>query len=89
MFISKVKRLLSTQSNAPFTVPEKVIIQRVGAFKGGLVGFLAGFSCSSALGYIYLLEEYQLSSNTLLGNVEDLQTSTSKVLLFNPVTRLY
>jgi hypothetical protein len=83
------KRMFTSATNAPFTVPEKVIVQRVGAFRGGLVGFLLGLSSASALCYVYLLEEYQQSSNSLLTNIEDLQTTTIKVILFSQKLRDY
>jgi hypothetical protein len=80
-FIRLATRYNTTSST--FAVPEKVIVQRVGAFRGGLVGFLMGLAVTSAGCYIYLLEEYQKSSNNLLSSIEELQTSTNKVLLHN------
>ena len=76
MFIRQLRQYTTTP---PFTVPEKVIVQRVGAFRGGLVGFMMGLSASSALCYVYLLEEYQSSTNSLLSSIEDLQKTTIKV----------
>ncbi|KAJ3000451.1 hypothetical protein HDV02_005316 [Globomyces sp. JEL0801] len=67
-------------SNQPnFTAPPKVVVQRVGAFRGGLVGFLLGITTAGAAAYVYLLDEYQQSSYTLLSGVEDLQKTTSKL----------
>jgi hypothetical protein len=71
--------MLRLKKFSTFTVPEKVIVQRVGAFRGGLVGFLLGLSAASAGCYVYLLEEYQQSSNNLLSSIEELQTTTIKV----------
>jgi hypothetical protein len=68
--------------NSTFAAPEKVVVQRVGAFRGGLVGFLIGTTATSAACYAYFLEEYQQSSNTLLSSIEELQSSTLKVLSF-------
>ncbi|KAF0363031.1 hypothetical protein F8M41_013984 [Gigaspora margarita] len=56
--------------------PEK---KRIGAFRGGLVGFLIGLSIAGGSGYYYLLDEYHTASNLLLSSVEELQKSTSKV----------
>lgn len=70
-------RLLSTIP--PFATPERIVYQRVGAFRGGLVGFTIGLSTASALCYVYLLEEYNNSSNSLLTSIEDLQKTTLKL----------
>ncbi|PIL22399.1 hypothetical protein GSI_15087 [Ganoderma sinense ZZ0214-1] len=51
----------------------------VGAFRGGVVGFLFGFSLASSLAAYHLLEEYKLASAALQSSVEELQTSTQKV----------
>ena len=51
----------------------------VGAFRGGITGFLLGTSIAAAVGWYYLLEEYNAASDVLLSSVEDLQQSTSKV----------
>ncbi|KAG9292242.1 hypothetical protein G9A89_023962 [Geosiphon pyriformis] len=51
----------------------------VGGFRGGIIGFLLGFTVASGAGYIYLLDEYHAASNLLLGSVEELQQSTNKV----------
>jgi hypothetical protein len=63
LVVRHAKRLFSTP---PLATPERVVVQRVGAFRGGMVGFMLGLSAASSLCYIYLLEEYQLSSNSLL-----------------------
>ncbi|KAI0731927.1 hypothetical protein C8Q72DRAFT_182419 [Fomitopsis betulina] len=51
----------------------------VGAFRGGVVGFLFGFSLASSLAAYHLLEEYKLASAALQASVEELQLSTQKV----------
>ncbi|KAI1321053.1 hypothetical protein EDD11_008634 [Mortierella claussenii] len=51
----------------------------VGAFRGGILGFLLGATAAGGVGYYYLLEEYQAASNLLLSSIEDLQASTNKV----------
>ncbi|KAJ3271153.1 hypothetical protein HDV01_007011 [Terramyces sp. JEL0728] len=72
MFRGNLLRHIRFNSN--FAAPEKVIVQRVGAFRGGVVGFLLG-----AAAYVYLLDEYQQSSLSLLSGVEDLQKTTTKL----------
>ncbi|KAF8527484.1 hypothetical protein BU17DRAFT_39537 [Hysterangium stoloniferum] len=51
----------------------------IGGFRGGLFGFLLGFSVASAYASYHLLDEYKLASNTLQASVEELQLSTQKV----------
>ncbi|PCH40249.1 hypothetical protein WOLCODRAFT_136745 [Wolfiporia cocos MD-104 SS10] len=51
----------------------------VGAFRGGIVGFLFGFSLASSLAAYHLLEEYKLASAALQASVDELQLSTQKV----------
>ncbi|KAI7871287.1 hypothetical protein BDF14DRAFT_1765423 [Spinellus fusiger] len=50
-----------------------------GGFKSSFVGFLAGATMTSAVGYYYLLEEYASASNRLLQSVEKLQMTTETV----------
>lgn len=53
--------------------------KRVGGIRGGVVGFLFGFSLASAFASYHLLEEYRLASAILQSSVHELQTSTQKV----------
>ncbi|KAJ8653502.1 hypothetical protein O0I10_010830 [Lichtheimia ornata] len=52
---------------------------KVGAVRGGFVGFLLGVTVAGSVGYYYLLEEYNSASDSLLSSVQELQTSTEKV----------
>ncbi|KAG8857324.1 hypothetical protein FRB96_005811 [Tulasnella sp. 330] len=51
----------------------------IGGFRGGIFGFLLGFSVASAYASYRLLEEYKIASALLQASVEDLQSSTDKV----------
>ncbi|KAJ3485533.1 hypothetical protein NLI96_g4903 [Meripilus lineatus] len=51
----------------------------VGAFRGGIVGFLFGFSLASSYAAYHLLDEYKLASAALQASVLELQESTQKV----------
>lgn len=60
--------------------------QKVGAFRGGLVGFLLGTSVTGAASYYYLLDEYTKANNALLVDlfslketVENLETHVKKL----------
>ncbi|KIP10246.1 hypothetical protein PHLGIDRAFT_101604 [Phlebiopsis gigantea 11061_1 CR5-6] len=51
----------------------------VGAFRGGIVGFLFGFSLASSYAAYHLLDEYKQASAALQASVEELQQSTQRV----------
>jgi hypothetical protein len=51
----------------------------VGGFRGGVFGFLLGFSAASAFASYQLLEEYKTASALLQASVEELQSSAQKV----------
>ncbi|KAH7885022.1 hypothetical protein F5I97DRAFT_1811316 [Phlebopus sp. FC_14] len=51
----------------------------IGGFRGGIIGFLFGFSLASAFAAYHLLDEYKAASAALQASVEELQASTEKV----------
>ncbi|KAJ6512217.1 hypothetical protein C8R47DRAFT_1094137 [Mycena vitilis] len=51
----------------------------IGAFRGGIVGFLAGFSLAASIAAYNLLDEYKLASVALQASVDELQLSTEKI----------
>ncbi|KAJ2913912.1 hypothetical protein MD484_g6494, partial [Candolleomyces efflorescens] len=61
--------------------PAAVVVQKkpIGGFRGGIVGFLFGFSLASSLAAYHLLEEYQRASAALQASVDELKISTEKV----------
>ncbi|RHZ44064.1 hypothetical protein Glove_767g4 [Diversispora epigaea] len=80
---STIYRAQHNETSADIEKPEKrltpIIRNPIGAFRGGLIGFLLGLTIAGGSGYYYLLDEYHTSSNLLLSSVEELQKSTSKV----------
>ncbi|PUU77536.1 hypothetical protein B9Z19DRAFT_1128202 [Tuber borchii] len=60
----------------PASIPKK---RPIGAFRGGLFGFLLGSSVSGGAAYLYLLEEYKVSNELLTEDVEALRTSIQRV----------
>ncbi|CDR45707.1 CYFA0S19e02058g1_1 [Cyberlindnera fabianii] len=52
-----------------------VPVKRVGAFRGGLLGFFTGVSVTTAVVYFYVLEEYKNSSNVIIKDVVGLTKS--------------
>ncbi|EIM81607.1 uncharacterized protein STEHIDRAFT_104049 [Stereum hirsutum FP-91666 SS1] len=51
----------------------------VGGIRGGVIGFLFGFSLASSYAAYQLLDEYKQASAALQASVEELQRSTEKV----------
>ncbi|KIM22784.1 hypothetical protein M408DRAFT_279555 [Serendipita vermifera MAFF 305830] len=87
-FFSNSARLLQTTpttqtvaaSVAPIVPVAPVVVKkRAGGIRGGIVGFLFGFSLASAFASYHLLEEYRLASSILQSSVQELQTSTQRV----------
>ncbi|KII86966.1 hypothetical protein PLICRDRAFT_114062 [Plicaturopsis crispa FD-325 SS-3] len=65
----------TTQNLGPVQVQKKP----VGGFRGGIVGFLFGFSLASSFAAYHLLDEYKQASAALQASVQELQLSTEKV----------
>ncbi|KAF8225889.1 hypothetical protein L208DRAFT_1304670 [Tricholoma matsutake] len=77
-------RLISTSRTlrneaAPNLGPTQPQKKPIGGFRGGIVGFLFGFSLASSFAAYHLLEEYQQASAALQSSVETLQLSTEKI----------
>ncbi|KAI0059543.1 hypothetical protein BV25DRAFT_1828777 [Artomyces pyxidatus] len=51
----------------------------VGGIRGGIIGFLFGFSLASSFAAYRLLDEYKQASAALQASVEELQLSTEKI----------
>ncbi|RDW78551.1 uncharacterized protein DSM5745_05403 [Aspergillus mulundensis] len=51
----------------------------VGAFRGGLFGFLTGSVAAGAVVYYYILGEYRISNNMLTEDINALQCATQKL----------
>ncbi|KAF4625794.1 hypothetical protein G7Y89_g12375 [Cudoniella acicularis] len=51
----------------------------VGAFRGGLFGFLLGSTLAGASVYYYILEEYKVSNELLTEDIYSLQASVQRV----------
>ncbi|KAH6912559.1 hypothetical protein BKA70DRAFT_1264179 [Coprinopsis sp. MPI-PUGE-AT-0042] len=69
------------RNEVPPVVTTSTVVQKkpIGGFRGGIVGFLFGFSLASSLAAYHLLDEYQRASAALQASVEELKISTEKV----------
>nr|XP_031859453.1 uncharacterized protein CI109_005099 [Kwoniella shandongensis]KAA5526525.1 hypothetical protein CI109_005099 [Kwoniella shandongensis] len=61
------------------TVGAVPVRRPVGGFRGGILGFLFGFSAASALSIYYLQQDTKVASGLLLASVEELQQGTGKI----------
>ncbi|VVT44225.1 uncharacterized protein SAPINGB_P000345 [Magnusiomyces paraingens] len=76
------RRFNSTAAAAPAPAPVSVNIKKtkkVGAFRGGFVGFLVGTVLTGAATYTYLLDEYRAANNAVVGEVVSLNQSVSRL----------
>ncbi|BGP58454.1 hypothetical protein JCM8202_005439 [Rhodotorula sphaerocarpa] len=63
-------------------VPEQPVSRSrrpVGAFRGGIIGFLLGLSAVGGYGYLRVLDDYRQASERLLVSVEELKSSTEQM----------
>jgi len=78
---SSPSRLISTSAvlrnvtSSSTGVPKKPI----GGFRGGIIGFLFGFSLASSFAAYHLLDEYRQASAALQASVDELKLSTERV----------
>ncbi|KAF9077549.1 hypothetical protein BDP27DRAFT_1413261 [Rhodocollybia butyracea] len=78
-----LRRFLTTtrslRNEAPNVGTPAVQKKPIGGFRGGVVGFLFGFSLASSFAAYQLLDEYKQASAALQASVEELKLSTEKV----------
>lgn len=53
--------------------------RKVGAVRGGLLGFLVGVTLTGAGSYYYLLDEYKVANNVIVADVAALQSSIANL----------
>lgn len=53
--------------------------RRIGAFRGGFLGFLFGVTLTGIGSYYYLLDEYKAANNVIVADVVALQNSISNL----------
>ncbi|KIK69650.1 hypothetical protein GYMLUDRAFT_66949 [Collybiopsis luxurians FD-317 M1] len=77
------RRLLTTtrflRNETPSIGTPAVQKKPIGGFRGGIVGFLFGFSLASSFAAYQLLDEYKQASAALQASVEELRRSTEQV----------
>ncbi|CAG7931438.1 unnamed protein product [Penicillium olsonii] len=68
-----------SSSCARFNVAPLPSSKPVGAFRGGVFGFLAGSVAASASVYYYVLAEYKIANEMLSDDISALQMATIKL----------
>lgn len=68
------RRAYSTVAPAAPAAP-----RRVGAVRGGFLGFLVGVTATGAGSYYYLLDEYKVANNVIVADVAALQSSIASL----------
>ncbi|CAI5759868.1 unnamed protein product [Candida verbasci] len=71
------KRFASTTTTTPLTPVAKP--KKIGAFRGGFIGFLLGVTTTGIGSYYYLLEQYKLANTVVVSDVLALQSSISNL----------
>jgi len=71
-FTSSSRRLQDAVPIAPVRKP-------VGAFRGGIFGFLLGSTLAGASVYYYILEEYKVSNELLTEDIYALQAAVQRI----------
>ncbi|KAF7511239.1 hypothetical protein GJ744_005136 [Endocarpon pusillum] len=72
-------RLTSSARFQEVVQPTVQVRKPVGAFRGGLFGFLLGSTVAGASVYYYILEEYKISNEMLTEDIYALQAATQRI----------
>ncbi|KAG2734533.1 hypothetical protein G9P44_002539 [Scheffersomyces stipitis] len=68
-----------TYSARSYSTAAAAAPRKVGAFRGGFVGFLLGVTVTGAGSYYYLLDQYRLANTVVVADVVALQNSVSNL----------
>ncbi|KAI9722648.1 MAG: hypothetical protein M1812_001579 [Candelaria pacifica] len=78
-FIRSARSFQSSSRLMQTATIEAPVKKPVGAFRGGLFGFLLGSTVSGAGVYYYILEEYKVSNELLTEDIYALQAAVQKI----------
>ncbi|EEH47657.1 hypothetical protein PABG_11394 [Paracoccidioides brasiliensis Pb03] len=76
--LSTTSRLLNSSSGS-VDAGALPVQKPVGAFRGGLFGFLLGTTVAGASVYYYILDEYRVSNEMLTEDIYALQAATQRL----------
>ncbi|KAL1408775.1 hypothetical protein Q8F55_005588 [Vanrija albida] len=66
-------------ASAAGTVGAVPVQKPVGGFRGGILGFLLGFSAATSLGVYYLQQDTKIAQGLLLASVDELSQGTERI----------
>ncbi|KAI5956219.1 hypothetical protein KGF54_000694 [Candida jiufengensis] len=66
--------IIRFNSTTTTTIPV-VKTKKVGAFRGGFIGFLLGVTATGAASYYYLLDQYNFANTVVVADIIALQNS--------------
>ncbi|AOW29683.1 hypothetical protein MG5_04208 [Candida albicans P57072] len=69
----------TTTNGAPIKVTTTTTRKKVGAFRGGFIGFLLGVTTTGGLSYYYLLDQYKLANTVVIADIVALQNSITNL----------
>jgi len=76
---SKSWARLQTTTAVPVTPLAPRVQRPIGAFRGGITGFLLGFASAGVASYVYLSNEFQKSSELLFVDIESVHSSVRRL----------
>ncbi|CAN6653319.1 hypothetical protein TRVA0_026S01420 [Trichomonascus vanleenenianus] len=79
MLRSAAVRAFSTSAIARNATSVPLPKKKVGAFRGGFLGFLLGVTITGYGSYYYLVDEYRAANNVIIADVTSLQSSIKKL----------
>merc|ERR1712098_139808 len=74
-----LSRSFQTSGRRLQEIPAVPVEKPVGAFRGGLFGFLLGSTLAGASVYYYILEEYKVSNELLTEDIYALQAAVQRI----------
>ncbi|KAI5958707.1 uncharacterized protein KGF55_005705 [Candida pseudojiufengensis] len=71
----KSSTLQQLRFNTVTTTAPVIKTKKVGAFRGGFIGFLLGVTATGAASYYYLLDQYNFANTVVVADIIALQNS--------------
>ncbi|EMG46555.1 hypothetical protein SBY92_002699 [Candida maltosa Xu316] len=74
-----VSRQLARSTIRSYSTGTTASPKKVGAFRGGFIGFLLGVTTTGAVSYYYLLDQYKLANTVVVADIIALQNSITNL----------
>jgi len=76
--LATTRTLRQSTPSGPSTAPP-ARKKPIGAFRGGIFGFLLGSIVTGAASYLYIYEEYKVANDLLAEDIDALRTSVQRM----------